>query len=378
MNESGPPHRRQTGIRTRVAAATAALLAVLLTAGIILFANLVTNSLGRDLDASLTTQTNVVVDALAAEGPGALVGIDADDANIIQFVGPSGDLVYTSDPNAIGHPLTAVRPPAGTREIEGIRTWWAPWDGRPPLAVQATGFAYAGSTYTLVVATSQDRTLQAVNSMAAGLGVATPILITLGAVLSRGLVTRSLRPIDNIRRRVEAVSASNLSERVGVVPTGDEIEALAHTMNRMLSRLEEAQNSQRQFIADASHELRSPIAALHGALEIAARTGRIDTWTEMAPLLQTETLRLSELVGDLLLLSRIDDHGVGLDVGDVDLDDVALTEAAALQSPGRADGEHRPDAGPNPGRPGKAPPCGPQPRRQRRPSCRRPGVVPGA
>lgn len=332
MSEPASPPRHGRGIRGRVSIATAGILAAAFAVGLILFTNLVTFFLAQDLSASLATETDVVVDALSAEGPRALVGIDPDDTFLIQFVGPGGNLIYTSNVTTITEPLTRLRPGAGERSMEGLHRWWSPWDGDLPLIVEATGFAYAGSTYTVVVATSQDHVQQSVNSMATAMGVAAPLLILAGAALSRGVVTRALRPVEDIRTRVETVSASNLSERVQVAPTGDEIEALGETMNRMLARLEAARNSQRRFVADASHELRSPMSSLRGALEIAVRSGRLETWTEMAPLLTSETTRLQETVSDLLLLSRIDDQGLTLDFADVDLDDVALAEASDLRA----------------------------------------------
>ncbi len=332
MSEPAPRPRHGRGIRGRVAIATAGILAAAFAVGLVVFTNLVTFFIAQDLSASLTTETDVVVDALSAEGPRALVGIDPDDTFLIQFVGPGGNLIYTSNVKTITEPLTTLRPGPGERSMEGLRRWWSPWDGDLPLIVEATGFAYEGNTYTVVVATSQDHVQQSVSSMATAMGVAAPLLILVGAALSRGVVTRALRPVEVIRTRVETVSASNLSERVQVAPTGDEIEALGETMNRMLARLEAARNSQRRFVADASHELRSPMSSLRGALEIAVRSGRLETWTDMAPLLTSETTRIQETVSDLLLLSRIDDQGLTLDFADVDLDDVTLAEASDLRA----------------------------------------------
>ena len=100
----------------------------------------------------------------------------------------------------------------------------------------------------------------------------------------------------------------------------------------MLDRLQLAQRSQRSFVSDASHELRSPVATLSGAIEIASMADDLATWREMSGLMGSEVRRLDELVQGLLALSRADDSGLTLSKQDVDLDDLAEAEVARLRS----------------------------------------------
>jgi signal transduction histidine kinase len=158
-----------------------------------------------------------------------------------------------------------------------------------------------------------------------------PILLVISGVATFLFVGRSLRPVEAIRRRVAGITARDLHARVPVPPVHDEVAALAETMNGMLDRLETAASSQRRFVADASHELRSPLATVQAGLEmLAAGPPLPDGAGHHVQLMRAETERLGRLVADLLLLGRVDEHGLSLNRDDVDLDDLAYTERDRL------------------------------------------------
>lgn len=98
-------------------------------------------------------------------------------------------------------------------------------------------------------------------------------------------------------------------------------------MNRMLARLQHARDAQRQFISDASHELRSPITATQATLEVARGQADQADWTATADILHQENVRLATLVDDLLLLAQLDETSSPLVAQDVDLDELCLAEA---------------------------------------------------
>ena len=104
-------------------------------------------------------------------------------------------------------------------------------------------------------------------------------------------------------RRSRAITDDDLGRRVPVPPTGDEVARLAVTMNEMLDRLEDASRRQRDFVADASHELQSPITALRTQLEVALEHPG-DEWPELARRLLSDTDEMERLVRDLLFLAR--------------------------------------------------------------------------
>jgi signal transduction histidine kinase len=135
---------------------------------------------------------------------------------------------------------------------------------------------------------------------------------------------RALRPVEAIRARV-AATHGDLSVRVPVPPAHDEVGRLAETMNAMLGRLQAAQAVQRRFVADASHELRSPLATIATGLELLAQDSHGTSPATVAAL-RGETERLGRLVDALLLLARADESGLRPRREDVDLDEVVEAE----------------------------------------------------
>ncbi|MFE2917694.1 sensor histidine kinase [Kitasatospora indigofera] len=154
------------------------------------------------------------------------------------------------------------------------------------------------------------------------------LLLTIG-VLTWRATGRALRPVEAIRAEVAAIGDRDLDRRVPEPRSDDEIARLAHTMNAMLERLEAAGARQRRFIADASHELRSPLAVLRTQLEV-ARTHPDPAVREdlVAGALQ-DTERLQSLAADLLLLARLDATGHDLPDREVDLTGLVHTAVHA-------------------------------------------------
>lgn len=128
--------------------------------------------------------------------------------------------------------------------------------------------------------------------------------------------------------------ATELDARVPVPQGDDEIARLATTMNSMLGRLNHSMDQQRRFVADASHELRSPLATIRAAHEIGALHPENRDWAATTDDVLAELDRLDVLVASLLLLARADEHALRFKVADVDLDDIVLTESRRLRSMG--------------------------------------------
>ncbi|WP_435852591.1 sensor histidine kinase [Streptomyces sparsogenes] len=131
-------------------------------------------------------------------------------------------------------------------------------------------------------------------------------LVLFVAALTWLLVGRALRPVAAIREEFTEITERDLHRRVPVPRARDEIFRLARTMNATLDRLHQAMTRQRQFVADASHELRNPIAAVRAQLELAlARPSRTD-WPSAVHKALQDTERLQAVASDLLLLARLD------------------------------------------------------------------------
>jgi signal transduction histidine kinase len=135
-----------------------------------------------------------------------------------------------------------------------------------------------------------------------------PILLAAVAAASWLLAGRALRPVELIRREAEAISGSSIHRRLPEPGGGDEIGRLAQTMNAMLDRLDRSSRHQRQFISDASHELRSPIAAIRADLEVALAEGPDADWPAVGRAVLREGMRIEALVADLLLLASDDER----------------------------------------------------------------------
>lgn len=190
-----------------------------------------------------------------------------------------------------------------------------------------------GSEATIVFGASLDAADTATTAVVTLLAIGVPLLVTLTGVGTWIVVGRSLRPVERIRREVATVRAESHGVRVAVPGTGDEVARLAGTMNDMLDRLERSAAAQRRFVADASHELRSPIASVRQHASVArAHPDRIDV-DELTDVVLAENDRLAGLVDGLLELSRLDERGIG-ERRAVDLDDLALAEVSRIRAAG--------------------------------------------
>lgn len=158
-----------------------------------------------------------------------------------------------------------------------------------------------------------------------------PVAIAIAAVGGYGLMRRALRPVDEITRSAERISSLNLSQRLPVPATGDEIERLSATLNRMIARLEDSFKQITRFTADASHELRTPLTVVRGELEIALRNGQVpaDIREAIESTLE-ETERLSKIVNDLMILSKLDSGQMQLEKSIFDLGELAASTTDQL------------------------------------------------
>lgn len=197
----------------------------------------------------------------------------------------------------------------------------------------ATGVSYGGADYVVLGVSSQAAQRHALALTARALGISTPLLVLLAGLATWWLTGRALQPVEKIRREVARIEYGRLTDRVPVPGSHDEVAALATTMNDMLARLEAAQASSRRFVSDAGHELRSPLATLAAAIELAERDD--GSRAELTELMDREVTRMRRLVDDLLVLAKAEDRGLQFAHDDVDLDDVVESEARRLRTQSR-------------------------------------------
>jgi signal transduction histidine kinase len=250
--------------------------------------------------------------------------------DVAQVLDASGAVVAGSAGHRGGAPIASFTPPG---DEPAVRTIELRDNGEAePYRVWGLRAGEPGREYTVYVATSLEAVDETVATLRGALVVGLPALLLVLAGISWVLLGRALRPVEAIRSEVADISEHALDRRVPVPDTADEIGRLARTMNAMLDRLQAASQQQRSFLADASHELQSPLAAFRAQLEVAlAHPDAVDL-RATASALHAESQRMERLVRDLLFLARSADGPAPARGSRIDLDDIVLDEAARLRA----------------------------------------------
>jgi signal transduction histidine kinase len=185
----------------------------------------------------------------------------------------------------------------------------------------------------IVVGRSTEQRNETRAETAGVLAVAVPLVVLALGLILWVSVGRALRPVEVMREEADTITGAQLRRRLAVPPGDDEIPRLARTLNEMLDRIDEGQRLQRQFVSDASHELRSPLAVIRQSAEIARSYPDRVAPGALADDVLAEIERLDALVTALLLLARLEGDAGTHDV--IDLDDVVLVEVARARAGGR-------------------------------------------
>ena len=165
-----------------------------------------------------------------------------------------------------------------------------------------------GKEYTVQVASLMNEAYEALDRFRLTLLLATPILLILASAGGYWLGTRALAPVDGISQTAQRISIENLEERLNVPPTGDQLQRLSETLNAMLSRLASSVRRMKQFTADASHELRAPVALIRTTAEVAVqkRDRSASEYLQALDEILEEAEQTSQVVDSLMLLARAD------------------------------------------------------------------------
>ena len=185
-----------------------------------------------------------------------------------------------------------------------------------PSRLLASPVERGGRKLVLVVGATRGNDAETLAAFRDELLIAGPIALILASLAGYFLAGLALRPVESMRSRAAAISAETPGERLPVPATRDEIERLGQTLNDMLGRLEDALQRERDFVADAGHELRTPLALLRTELELALRHGRSPEELREAVRWSTQEVdRLTQLAEDLLLIARSDRGRLPLEHG---------------------------------------------------------------
>lgn len=329
MRLPGTDRFRPASLRFRATAVATLVVGVALLVGGALLVALVYRSLVGSLDAAGQARARDVA-ALASSGKlTGTVATTGEESSVVQVLRPDGTVVAAST-NIGGDsamlPASDLQP--GVRTLEGLPIG----DGGSFRVVVLPAQTPAGPV-VVVVASSLAQVQLTTTQVAALLASGTPVLLLVVALVTWRTVGRALRPVETIRRGAAEIGGSDASARLPVPNTGDEIARLAETMNQMLARIEGATARQRQFVGDASHELRTPVAALQADLEVALTHPDNEPPDQVLARLARLTERIRALLESLLFLAR-SDEGATLPAVRVDLDELVLAEAGRLRAAG--------------------------------------------
>jgi len=233
----------------------------------------------------------------------------APDINdrFIRVTGSDGSSIYLSrEPRDQAFDPADLPPPAWTSRTESARQVPLP-DGRKMLLATRQIQTPAGARYLIETGAPMDEVQAHLRQWLTFLLVVLPVVAALALGGGSFLIKRALLPVDQIAASAERISSQNLSERLPVARTGDELERLSIALNHMVQRLDDAFQYSRRFVADASHELRTPLTVLRGELESFSQEPALGPeWRDRLGSALEEVERLGTIVEGLFAISRLD------------------------------------------------------------------------
>ena len=266
---------------------------------------------------------NEITEHYSPEINGRFIRVTRASGKQIYVSGPPKD--GTFDPALVAAPRLPV-PREFTREVEMS-------DGHELLLHGLPYRAGDGAQFLIEVAAPYNQIESVLRGLLLTFALGLPLIVALaiggGYLLMRG----ALRPVDEIRQKAAQITSRNLSERLPVVHTGDELERLATDLNRMIARLEESFLQINRFSADASHELRTPLTVLQGELEAIAQKRQHlpeDVRDTIGSALE-ETQRLAKIVENLLAISRLEAGEARVQPVRLDFAELARTTADQMK-----------------------------------------------
>jgi signal transduction histidine kinase len=296
---------RRRGLRARVTLIAALGLLVALIAGDLLLLGTLRVSLTRSVDdtaRSGATEVAALIDANRLPNP---VPVAAGTVTI-QVLDPTGRIINVSpDADRLVPIVSLPRAQALASGESAAGVQGAPFD-MPALLRVAVVRAAGGEL--VIGAVPYSSAADSLRVVAHGLIFGTPVLFLVFTGAIWLAVGSTLRPIGLLRRGAARVTVTGVPADLPVPEARDEVRLLALTLNDMLSRLAGAQQRQRSLVSDTAHELRSPIASIRAQLEVALDHPSGVDWAETARDVLADTLRLSRLAEDLLLLARLDEQ----------------------------------------------------------------------
>ena len=325
---------RSLRVRTTVAAVIVVGLATALRA--IALSALLRRSLVGNLRTSAELRAEDVASLVRSDRASDVISASDEDRRLVQVVDDTGPMVSSPELLEKGEGIPQFLPPGRALMTRILKRPSFENDEDFLVAarrVSPLGAAAPGSV-VYVAASLQDLN-ETVGTVDRILLLGVPMILIAVGVTSWLVMGRALHPVEAMRAEVAEITARDLSRRVPEPTVDDEIARLARTMNEMLDRLQSATDRQRRFVADASHELQSPLAAVRAQLEVGLADADSTDWRATVNDVLDEQERMERLVQDLLFIARADESRHPVRVERVDLDDLVLDEALRVRSRGR-------------------------------------------
>ncbi len=308
-------------VRVRITIIATVLVGVALTLAAVLLVSAVERRLEARVRADTQQVLNRVAGAVQSGEPFDQAVRTPFSATAVYIVGESGTVLAAS----------TGPPPPGSASVGLVPDNQI--FGQAPLEMTSQLVDTSGAPVKVVAASPLADVQRSVRELSQLLWIGIPVLVVLVGGLAWVLVGRALKPVESMRREVDEISHRTLHRRIAEPTSGDEVARLAHTMNAMLDRLEGAADRQRQFVSDASHELRSPLTVIRTRVEVAELQSDGADWADVGHTVLREVDRLDDMVADLLALARLDETGGVLsERKDVDLDELVNAETARLRA----------------------------------------------
>jgi signal transduction histidine kinase len=334
MADSRRRWRLLATIRARTVVAATLVVAITLTLGAVSLLVVLRRSLVHNVDQTAEVHAEDIATLARGGTLPSELSVPGDDDVIAQVVDARGDVVASSG-NLTGEPAIATFPgrsdDAVAHTVENLPTG----DDTSGYRVVALAARSPGGPITIYVAGSLEPVDESVTILRGALFVGVPLVLAVIALTTWLIVGRALHPVEAIRTQVAAISSKALGRRVPEPKADDEIGRLARTMNEMLDRLEESTCRQRRFVADASHELQSPLASARADLEVALAHPEAAEWRDTAKELLDDNRQMERLIRDLLFLARADEGTAPAPTASVDFDDIVLEEVERLRPTNR-------------------------------------------
>jgi signal transduction histidine kinase len=312
----------RSSVRLRVTVVASVFVLLVTSVGAVAVVAMLTHSIDESLVDSARQDAAAIHAQLRAGVTPAEAATSGRNDVVLQLLDADGEVIASDRPERLSVPLRTRPGVTKSAVVPGLSDTFT---------VVARASEGTGDVALILVGRSTEERDETRAQAAGVLAVTVPLVVIALAVIVWQSVGRALRPVEVMREETDLITAAHLRRRLAVPPGHDEIPRLARTMNEMLDRIDEGHRLQRQFVSDASHELRSPLAVIRHTAEVARmHPDKVDV-ASLSDDVLAESARLEDLVSALLLLARLEaDDDITTEV--VDLDDIVLTEVSRARA----------------------------------------------